>query len=205
MILKWKSDSISKTGSKGSPGILLLPLGFAFLFFSFALFGTWGVLRKSRQLVELQLRLDQCVGQVALDLKAKMTGLEKSNALIKATRAALLIDPEPSSRAGLTLTLQGAVVFQEAILFAWTNRRRVWQIRQGCDLKQDLAIPLPKIQMTREPPDALGPKPLSWPEPISQDFYIQLTALPRHSAAEIKKKGDRYESSGWKAKWTSVN
>lgn len=192
-------------------GVLHLPLGLLFFFFSISLFGTWGFLRKSRHLTELQMRLDRCVGRVSLDLRKKLVSLERSNLLMKTTRDALLVDLEPLTRASLQLTLQAEYVFQQAILGSWEKRRLEWLAKQGCDSKQDLALPLPSIQMQRDPPDFLGPNALYWPRNIPQNFYIQLGTEERRSAATIKKEeaihaiskinSTHLSEHRWKSQW----
>jgi hypothetical protein len=200
--------------TKNETGALSLPLLAALMAISLAGMGTWGVMRHWRHVIELQLRLDRCVGEAALDLRQTLGRIEKENLAMEAARAAVAIGTvlAPEAAAALREALEAAVAAQEAEIGRWQIRRGLWIARRGCGEESWLwtrAPALPKMPWHRPPPDVLGPKPLDWTggqEPLR----IELARAPRASAALVwidpdgrpGKLGEWKNELSWKAAWT---
>jgi hypothetical protein len=184
-------------------GVLHLPLGITLLVLAMVSISALGLMRRWRHLVELQLQLDRCVGVTALKLREKLNSLERSNQQIIILRATMLAaSVTPPTRAATQTALNAMVIYQESLLMSWQAKRTEWLIRRGCSDASGLAVPLPSLPWTRDPPDALGPMPLRWPQSNSRELHVQLSKRPRHSAAQVEGNQDGTQIR-WKATWTT--
>ena len=75
--------------AKNERGLLGIPMGLSLLAIATAAAGTWSVLRHWRGLTELQLRLDRCVGSVALKLKSDAATIRRDEHLCDIVREAV--------------------------------------------------------------------------------------------------------------------
>ncbi len=188
-------------------GALSLPMAIALMAIAIAGMGIWGLLRHWRHQVELQLRLDRCVGKTALDLKRSLLAIEGENAEIRRIRIALLaLTLEPPAKAALESALLVEVGRQETELALWEGRRLAWLARRGCDGRGDSPVPLPGQSWQRDPPDVNGPQPLRWTLGVGKKLHIELVHLPRAAAAEVtgnRTKGAFHVDVGsdWRANW----
>ena len=140
-----------------------------------------------RKIVRLQLRLDQRVGETALELRDLMNQIEKLNQTITqirttlATHSVLGLPLQPA----LLISLQTQVKLQDLLLLKWKAKQ--------------IQFPgiLPKLLWIRPPPDILGPQSLKW-KGGEQPLVIQLNHSPRKAAATVSRK-DLY---AWQARWT---
>ncbi len=166
-------------------GSLHLPILVLILTLTFGGFGTWGFLRHWRLLVEIQLRLDQCVGLKAKALRNTLNSLASTNRKIHSLRTAIQWNPDPR----LTPLLQAALVFaagqQEASKLQWTLQQGQWLLARGCGKRGDSAFALPPLQLTRPAPDWIGPQPLQWPRTVPKTFHVQANHPPRYAAAQV--------------------
>lgn len=192
---------INSQALSNSEGVLHLPLAIVLIVIVLSGAGIWGVMRHWRKLVETQLRLDKCVGSVALDLKSKLESISIANMRIVAVRIALSVTVEPATRTALEAELGLEVLRQEATRASWTFRNLQWVAEQGCGENGDFALPLPLLEWHRAPPDVLGPQPIRWLKGEDQEFIIQAVHSPRGTAAKIKGGGDGLFGKDWKAEW----
>lgn len=149
-------------------------------------FGSWGVFRHWRFLVEHQLRLNRCVGQVAHQLRDVLNEIESLNRRIENLRLAISAAKlYPPTVPPLQATLTIVVAYQESIRFRWALNQAQWLVQRGCGNRGDSARPLPSLEYQREPPDDLGPQTLSWVGKKPDQFFIQADHKNRHSAATV--------------------
>ena len=190
---------MKRLNEKGA--LSVLALAFVLIFAGMG-FGIWGYLRHWRHLVQLQFRLDRCVGETALNLVSTMDRVEMLNSLIKTTRAAIAgCTFFCQSVIPILLNVQKAtVVGQDLSVNLWNSKAIPWLIKQGCDNQRDRAGEFPKLDYTRDLPDELGLGVLSRSPGALREFHIQVSHSPRHAAAVVK----REDSGGQeRARWTS--
>jgi hypothetical protein len=165
-------------------------------------FGVWSVMRNWRFHVETQLRLNQCVGKTALQLKSTLFSIENSNSRIKklrmAIRAAQVAQPPLVPALQGALTLQ--VVQQETELIQWRHTQFKWIRARGCGGWRDRAQLLPTLHYYREPPDLVGPQELKWTGIVPVSLWIKVQNGSRVSGARVYE--DNESSSRWKAFWS---
>lgn len=193
-----------------SRGALSLPLALMLMSTTFAAFGTWGLMHHWNNLTALQLRLDRCVGEAALDLRATLKRIEFENVSLRALRAAqALADIEaPGS---LVPEITALAEAQDAEIFRWKARQAAWMLAHGCDGQPDLPSPLPSMGWDpRLPPDTDGPQALVW-SGSEKRLVFQLNHPPRAAAAVVQARRDQglavvaegvLGATNWKASWT---
>ena len=165
-------------------GVLVMPLGLALVFLGLMALGTLGLMRNWRKLTEVQLRLDRCVGKVAMELRNEQNSIESANRRMEMLRVA--IPPAaiyPAVAAALQRALELQALLEEVTLRRWQARRIAWMLERGCDHSRDFPRPLPAMPWIHDPPDPVGARPLRWPPDARLEFRIQLNHSPRHAAA----------------------
>ncbi len=196
-----------------SRGVFQIPLLMILWVWVIAGFGIWGFFRNARFLVETQLRLDRCVGQVALHFKKTLESLESSNQKIQSLRAEIRIaELEPWLIPPLEIAL-GAVAFHQGVLqAAWSSRWGAWLLSKGCGEREDRALALPLLKYIRDPPDLIGLQPLKWVGVLPREFYFHVKNGSRHAAAcvaEAREKGENRYEAFWcpprRSSWTSFD
>lgn len=158
------------------------------------------ILWKSK--VALQLRLDECVEKISLELQKTQNLIESSNQRMRIERAAAIAAAIPSAGASLRAVKPILIieqVLQEALRMKWRARQATWILRQGCDGKRDLFLPLPNLKWWRPPDDPLGPQALQWKEMKESGLDIRLWRSNRTSQSKVRKNENR-----WEANWTSL-
>ena len=184
-------------------GVLILPLGVALVLLGLMALGTLGFMRNWRKLMETQLRLDRCVGEVALDLRNVQNSLEAANLRMKVLRASIAAAtvPSPPVAAALKRALELQALLENLTLKKWELRRIKWLVLRGCDSNRDLPRPLPNLPWIHDPPDPIGARPLRWPLGVQKEYYVQLSHSPRHAAASVSKERNAVEILKWSARW----
>lgn len=199
-------------------GALTLPMTLMLSVVMVASVGLLSLMFRWRSLAAHQLRLDRCVGSVAIDLRDSLLTIQRINREITGLRASLAVATiAPPVRATLQATLEAEVVRQELERGRWGARRIKWLARRGCDGEGDIPFLLPEQPWTRDPPDFLGPRPLRWTGDLQAVFRIELHHSPRHSAAEVSAAGTdsaagsvggivggSFDTRNWKASWAVV-
>lgn len=168
--------------------------------------------------MNLQLRLDRCVEEVARELVAIQDTIEDSNLRMKVERAAAAASAVPSLGASIEAArpvLEAEVALQEIERGRWLLRQARWIAARGCDGKRDAFWPLPNLRWSRKAADAIGPQPLEW-DGSDTRIAIRLWRTNRFSQARVarddgKRKDDDDEDGStrkkipgltrWKAKW----
>lgn len=189
-------------------GALSVPLLLSLVAISLMGFGTWGVMRRWRHLTETQLRLDRCVGDVALELKGTLNRIERANGRMRKARALniplSLLNPPAAEALKKLLMLQSAL--QDLEQFRWQARRARWLVQKGCGDAGKLMAPLPAMDWKRPPDDPLGPMPLQW---IGANRRLQIllfessrSAVAAIEAESINMTGELIGEYSWKAAWT---
>jgi hypothetical protein len=186
-------------------GVMHIPL---LVFSTFAVIiglSLWGLLHHWKGLMDTQLRLDHCSGEVALDLKSKMTTVESANQQITAIRglivAAMASEVGIAGVPALQAALQLEVARQEFQRISWMKKQVDWTT-SGCGEKGDLGIPLPSLSWERDPPDEIGEQALDLDE-FPDRFQIEVMHLPRKSAAVVERTSHAslLQASNWLARW----
>lgn len=182
-------------------GALQVPLLFALALIvaSGTLF--WGMFRHWRRLVETQLRIDRCTGEVAQSLESTLETIDSGNRRLEALRASMAASPLlPGSQAPISAAMLAEATRQDMALLRWKALSVAWITRARCGSAADQPAPLPRLEWLRPPPDPLGPRPLVWSSGIQPDqFILRLSHPPRLSGARVwKEKG---LSEEWNAKW----
>lgn len=186
-------------------GSIATAMMLALLVSSTLAFGTWGVFRRWRQLVELQQRLDLCVGRAALDLRDRLDRISKLNDKIRTVREALAASTLlPEARPPLQALLEALVLKQDYDRSVWTARQFRWAVGLGCDGRPLQSAPLPSLELVRPPRDMLGPGPLAWKSGAPPTFWsISAKAPPRLSTAQVTQtKGQLTNGRQYSAAWT---
>ena len=186
--------------SRGSLHVALL---LALVVISSASFGVWGLLRHWRHIAELQLRLDRCVGETALDLKKTLVRIEKENLGIRALRVAVIAAAAVGQAGEARALLEVAVLFQDMERVTWKAKQLKWLALRGCGQAGDLPRPLPTMNWERPPEDAIGAQALSWEPGAPRMMRVEVAHLPRAAAAEVSGESNEIRSE-WKAKWASA-
>ncbi len=186
-------------------GSFHLPLCWFVFTFVMVGFGVLGFLRNWRKLVETQLRLNQCVGEVALELRETLNLLGDSNQKINSLRLAIpAARIQPYLLTSLEVALAQIVASQEVLLFRWEIQKRKWFSLQGCGYPGDWAIPLPELSLRRNPPDSIGSQPLQWLGEEPSEFYLQIVHRSRGAAAQVERGSLDKKNKKWSATWTNL-
>jgi hypothetical protein len=181
-------------------GVLTVPLLVLLLASTLLGLGTLGLMRHWRHLTELQLRLDRCVGNAALDLKKTLERIEAGNSRLRALRAAQVAATLVEAAGSLVPLMEAEVAHQQLELLRWQARQAEWLALRGCDGKADLPAPLPSMSWSRPPPDLIGPQLLSWSSG-ERRLALELYHSPRAAAAVVEA-GGSLGSDSWKASWS---
>ena len=151
-----------------------------------------------------QLRLNRCVGQVALDFRDRLTKLESLNARIRflrgSIRVARLVPHLIPTIPALEFALFASAAEQDFLLLQWKVTQARWKLPGYCGSLQDRSQPLPALEWTRDGLDDVGPQPLEWSGGLPRVFSFQSGYLPRAAAARVEKVSER-NSPRWKASW----
>lgn len=177
-------------------GILHLPLALLLSVLVFGGIGTWEILESWRRVAGTQLRLDRCTAKTALLLRNTLERIEVSNARIQKLRASIWVAQAfPETLPPLRIALQAEVSRQDVLRFRWEAESVQWLAQLKCGDYRDRLHPLPQLLWFREPPDFLGPKPLTWPGEMPHEFKIRAFHSPRSSQARA------FHTSKWEAAW----
>ena len=188
-----------------SRGVLQLPLAGVLVVSTVTALTLLGLSLHWRHLVELQFRLDNCVGNTALALGSRLNSIDRMNVEIRILRASISVSP-PYLKPPLERALTVVVLAQEFLIEEWKLKQITWMARRGCDEKSDLALPLPSLHYSREPPDAIGPQVANWDADEPKKLRIKIRRASRFAAAEVgKPEGENAISNrkNWKSQWTN--
>jgi hypothetical protein len=180
-------------------GILHIPMLMMTTIFVVTSLALWGILHHWKNLVDTQLRLDRCTGEVALNLKSKLQTIAAANRQITALRLTEAMNRDPRIDAVLQASIAAEALRQEGIRLDWKIHQVGWAGKMGCAERGDHSDPLPSLSWTRELPDELGQRPLNMND-FPSSYRIQVAHLPRASAAEVSL-GDSNEETSWHAEW----
>jgi hypothetical protein len=200
----------SKPFHLNNRGVMHLPLLVFSMFAVLIGLSLWGLLHHWKDLMDTQLRLDHCTGEVALDLKSKIATVESANRQIKIIRGSIEVAmatavPTAGATAETIPELQAAltaeVARQEFQRLSWIEKRVTW-VASGCGTKGDLGIPLPSLSWERDPPDTIGEQALNL-DLLPDHYRVEAIHLPRKSAAVIErtKNATLLQASNWRARW----
>jgi hypothetical protein len=176
-------------------GVLHVPLALMTLLFVITGLSLWALLHHWKTLTQTQLRLDRCTGEAALDLKSKIQNINSANQQIKQFRiaeVAATINPEAAEAIRVLISIEA--LRQESIRGEWMMKQVSWATTAGCDDFRDHSSPLPSLRWERDPPDALGQRPLHM-EDFPHSFHFEIKHSPRASAAEVFQGGQDDSSS----------
>lgn len=206
----WKlhRNTLSPRSWKSERGSISIPLAILISIITGAsLFSVgYAILWKSR--VALQLRLDRCVEETALELERIQIQIESSNLRMTIERGAALAAAVPSAGASLKAVkpvLIAEEVIQEGLRMKWRLRQATWIAKRGCDQKNDLFLPLPNLGWWRPPEDPVGPRPLER-EHGNGSLKIRLWKMNRKSVAEVFEKNEATStrpSKPHRSRWAS--
>jgi hypothetical protein len=188
--------------ARNDQGALLIPLLLLTMIVAVSGFGIWGLLRSTRKQTEIQLRLDECVGRKAQELKSLLKTLTASNTRMKwVRRSAVVALLAPDALEAIQAELEIELALQEGLRLKWQAQSLVAVAGKACPQVQALALRYPLLNWNRLPPDAIGPQAFEWEEP-SPEFDFLFVASPHQSAATVK--GALNEKDRWIAEWTGL-
>jgi hypothetical protein len=171
-------------------------------------YGTWGILRSWRGLVDTQLRLNRCTGELALEFRDHLNQIEHFNGVIRSLRASIraaTLALQPEVIPAFEVALVSAVTAQEGELLRWELTVLASGLRGDCRKAGDLADRFPALQYQRDVPDEIGMKPLEWRGEMPSEFHFQIVNGPRGAAAKIEVRFDSLgHNSSWAAHWSRV-
>ena len=193
-------NAFSPEDRSSESGSITIPLLLLSVVLGGAAFSTLGYAMLWQSKAGLQLRLDRCVENVAMELVEIQKAIELGNLRIKAERAAAAAAAVPSMGSSITATqsvLEAEVALQEIQRIRWNIRQTRWIAERGCDGREDLFLPLPNLKWSRPLPDSIGLQPLAWTgnEPR---LVIRLWRTNRFSQARVAR-GGKY--GNWNATW----
>ncbi|MGK5084002.1 hypothetical protein WDW37_11945, partial [Bdellovibrionota bacterium FG-1] len=126
-------------------GALTLPFAIGLSLLALAGMGSLGLLKRSRNLMNLQLQLDQCVGQKARELGQRLERLEEANQQMRDIREALNTSSAPGAEIPLRSRLDQLAQQQNLEQEAWQKEPLFWQIPLKCHSSGDQPEPLPPM------------------------------------------------------------
>ena len=195
-------QAAGRNPGSATAGVLHLPMATALAALALAGLGLLGIGRYWTAKVGIQLDLDRCTGEAALELRDRILSLEAGNRRIEALRAgvaaALATGNAPVLEAAKT-ALSIAARAQDLQLLDWRRRQVGWLVRAECGGVKS-SPPLPEIPLSRPPPDPLGERPLSWRGPPLRLFSIRAARARRSSASFVFRPQETPESA-WTASW----
>jgi hypothetical protein len=162
----------------------------------------WALLHQWKGLVDTQLRLDKCTGEIALNLKSDLGKIKETNIAILALRAsiaaAMAVPGAQETVPPLQASLHLVYASQEALRVKWDLKAIQWTMTGGCGIGKDIALPFTPLSWDRPPPDTLGENQIDL-ESIPDEFRFEAYHLPRKSAATVER---NEENDDWKAHWS---
>jgi hypothetical protein len=196
---------------KDRRGFLQLPLALLMGIAVITGFSFWALLHQWKGLVDTQLRLDKCTGQIALNMKSDLGKLKSTNTTMLALRAsiatAMSVPGAQETVPPLQASLHLVYASQEALRVKWDLKAIQWVMTGGCGVSQDKALPFSPLSWDRPPPDTLGENPIDL-ESLPDEFHFEAEHLPRRSAAVVErsdKDNDENENGNWKAHWATAD
>lgn len=153
-------------------------------------------MEENRKAIALQLTLDSCVGQHAIEYAKTLNRFELLNKKVMATRLALTTSQAlPPIRVALSATLAALALEQARLSLFWNGRRVGWLARLACSRSARVVSLAPTWPYRPNPPDALGPTPWSKTRgPQVESFW--LTQKKRIAGAEVY-----YENKQYRSRW----
>ena len=165
-------NSLDSLGSLDSKGVLHAPMAAVLLVLTMTTLMIFGYFHHWRKLVEVQLKLDNCVADVAQDLRWNLNFIESTNLAMKSVR--ILIPPSlivPGTTAVLKDALLALEFAQKGILGVWQVKRNVYRVKCRFFGPSDH---LPDMSWERPLPDVIGQNALTWKEGSSKELEVQL-------------------------------
>jgi hypothetical protein len=186
---------------KDERGFLQVPLALLMGIAVITGLSLWVLLHQWKGLVDTQLRLDKCTGEIALNLKSDLGKLSTTNDVILALRtsiaSAMLAPGAQEAVPPLQISLHLVYAAQEAIRVKWDLKAVQWATTGGCGVGKDVALPFAPLSWDRPPPDTIGENQIDL-ESIPDEFRFEVYHLPRKAAAVV----ERNEDDDWKAHWS---
>jgi hypothetical protein len=173
-------------GFRQNHGFLSLPMSLLVSVLALSALGLLGLQAGWRSQARLQLHLDQCAAELALEIAKMNQRLEALNAQIRAARvarAAAMASGQAPVVAASAATLGSLILLQDAQRAFWAKLEIRWMLKRDCPLQPPALGGLPWF---RPPPDALGGRPLEWPPSRQREFVIHFHKKRRKSHASIR-------------------
>ena len=153
-------------------------------------------------LVRVQLALDRCTGETALELRGRLQSLESTNQKISVLRisaAGALAAGNLTAIEAIRKTSNTLARLQDLELLGWKKTQSKWWLHSTCRGSPPKK-PLPEIPFFRTPSDPLGAKPLEWRESQPKSFRIILKKGARRSESFVFR-SEKTSNSQWTASW----
>jgi hypothetical protein len=184
-------------------GSLLIPFLLMTTIFAISGFGVWGLMRSWKAQAETQLRLDECVGKKAQDLKAILSQLTQSNTrMIWVRRSALAAAfLAPDALAAIRAELAIELALQEGLRLKWQGEGAAAALGRSCEGLRVLPIRYPLLEWSRLPPDFIGPQAFEWIEP-DPEFTLLFSASKHWSSAKVQ--DEKTGKNHWIARWADL-
>ncbi len=189
--------------TRNENGALTVPLLLLTAIVAFTGFGIWGLLRSWEKQAEIQLKLDQCVGQKAKELQSVLKTLTSSNTRMvwvrRSAAAAIVLAPEALEAIRAELEIE--VALQEGLRLKWRGERVAIALGRTCEGLRVLPLQYPVLEWNRLPPDAIGPQAFEWLKP-DPEFSLLFSMSSHFSGAKVKE--DQNGKNHWLAQWASI-
>jgi len=190
----------------GERGFLAIPMALLLSVLAGCALMLLGLMSRWDHHVRIQLRLDRCVRQIAIELRETQNRIEGLNTQIRIARASAVF-AAAAGQGELLATLQKTTsvlaLLQEGVLLKWGVRQASALVDRTCPLDPihaaDFMTPLP---WSRPPADPLGQPPLEWrdaslesADPTGTGLRVYLSKKGIKSHAAITRSRNRI----WKA------
>ena len=193
-----------------SKGQVMIPIVLATVLFFASFAALLSVMRGIRREAETQIRLDRCVAETSLAFRDVINSLNVLNQRMIVLRTSIAAAyATPPLIPPLKAALISQMILQEVQRFQWTTRQVTWLVKRGCGQPGDLAPPLPRLDLTRDPADTIGPQALRWNLNTPNRLVVSVFHHHRAAAAELRKSNETLTSKipntigNWKAAWTA--
>jgi hypothetical protein len=194
-----ESVGLTRLEARQRGGFATLPLAFLLAALASAALGLLGLQETWRRQVQVQLRLDHCAGEAALELATIQRAISSQNRRIHAARAAkaaALAAGQAQIAAAATATLELLGRSQDLQRLRWVVLQSRFAGWKSCTPNPmgRLSRPGP-LPWHRPPPDPIGLRPLEWPREIPRRIAIHFRHQNRSSHASVSESKSRWVAS----------
>lgn len=198
-----RDSAIQEARTRGSISVILML--FLIMFVS-CILGGMVLLGRWHRIVNIQIRLDECAGRTALEMRKLLNFIEAQNSRIKIYRAAVVSSVAfPAAIPYLKKILQIEAVVRKAYITSWKINKATSSVIGACGRVSDRVLRFPDLPWSEIPPDWIGAKPLEWATPSVRREETELRILifrhPRYGGAKVRV---HEQTNDWIAEWAGI-